>query len=58
MGKLGATTNDPSNTGVYGLTDKFGDTIRVRAARGNPSTGLALLDKLDSAFAKRTGSKA
>lgn len=29
----------------------------VRAARGNPSTGLALLDKLDTAFEKRTGSK-
>ena len=30
----------------------------VRAARGNPRTGLALLDKLDTAFAKRSGTKA
>ena len=29
----------------------------VRAARGNPRTGLTVLNKLDTAFAKRAGTK-
>ena len=29
----------------------------VRSARGNPRSGLALLDKLDAAFAKRSGNQ-
>jgi pSer/pThr/pTyr-binding forkhead associated (FHA) protein len=35
-GIAGSVKSDPSNTGVYSLTDKFGKAIRVRAAHGNP----------------------
>lgn len=35
-GIAGSVKADPSNTRVYSLTDKFGKTVRVRAAQGNP----------------------
>jgi pSer/pThr/pTyr-binding forkhead associated (FHA) protein len=42
-GIAGQVKADPSNSSVYALTDKFGHTIRVRSAEGNPPLGQTYL---------------